>query len=126
MDPQSFLNRLKQLGSAFTTTQLVTLGLTFVLVIGVVVGSAMWLNTPTFRLLMRDADQETLAQVVSRLKEAGVPYQIDDGGGGVRVPSNRVDELRLEILSQGMPGSGRPGWEILDQTRLGVTDLGDE
>ncbi len=123
MNPQSFLDRLKQLGSAFTVTQLVTLGLTFVLVIGVVVGSAMWLNTPTFRLLMRDADQETMAQVVSRLKDAGVPYQLDDGGGGIRVPANRVDELRLEILSQGMPGSGRPGWEILDQTRLGVTDF---
>jgi flagellar M-ring protein FliF len=119
----SFLNRLKQLGSAFTTGQLVTLALTFVLVIGVVVGSAMWLNTPSFRLLMRDADQETMAQVVQRLKDANVPYQIDDLGGGIRVPANRVDELRLEILSQGMPGSGRPGWEILDQTRLGVTDF---
>ena len=83
----------------------------------------MWLSTPTYRLLMSDADPATMAQVVTRLKDAGVPYQIDEGGGGIRVPASRVDELRLEILSQGLPESGRPGWEIFDQTRIGVTDF---
>jgi flagellar M-ring protein FliF len=123
MDSQSFLDRLKQLTASFTPSQLVTLGVTFLLVIGVVVGSALWLNTPTYRLLLSDADPATMAQVVTKLKEAGVPYQIDEGGGGVRVPASRVDELRLEILSKGLPDSGRPGWEILDQNRLGVTDF---
>jgi flagellar M-ring protein FliF len=123
MDPQSFLDRLKQLSTAFTPGQIVTLGAAFLLVIGIVAGSAMWLNTPTYRLLVSDADSATMAQVVTKLKDAGVPYQIDEGGGGVRVPASRVDELRLQILSQGMPDSGRPGWEILDQSRLGVTDF---
>ncbi|HEY6507086.1 MAG TPA: hypothetical protein VIY56_03685, partial [Vicinamibacterales bacterium] len=123
MDPQSFLTRLKDLTASFSASQLVTLVATFVLVIAVVTGSAMWLNTPTYRLLMSDADPQTMAQVVTKLKDAGVPYQLDEGGGGIRVPANRVDELRLEILSQGLPDSGRPGWEIMDQSRIGVTDF---
>jgi flagellar M-ring protein FliF len=123
MDPQSFLNRLKDLTASFTTGQAVTLVATFVLVIAVVTGSALWLNTPTYRLLLSDADPATMAQVVTRLKDAGVPYQLDEGGGGIRVPANRVDELRLEILSDGLPDSGRPGWEIMDGNRMGVTDF---
>ena len=83
----------------------------------------MWLSTPTYRLLLSDADPATMAQVVTRLKDAGVPYQIDEGGGGIRVPASRVDELRLEVLSQGLPESGRPGWEILDRAGFGVTDF---
>jgi len=123
MDPQSFLNRLKDLTASFSAGQLVTLVATFVLVIAVVTGSAMWLNTPTYRLLISGADPETMGQVVTRLKDADVPYQLDEGGGGIRVPANRVDELRLEILSQGLPESGRPGWELMDQSRIGVTDF---
>jgi flagellar M-ring protein FliF len=123
MDSESFLEKFRQLTASFTGAQLITLVVTFLLVIGVVAGSAMWLSTPTFRLLVSGADPETMAQVVTRLKEAGVPYQIDEGGGGVRVPASRVDELRLEILSQGMPESGRPGWELFDQSRIGVTDF---
>jgi flagellar M-ring protein FliF len=39
------------------------------------------------------------------------------------VPSYRVDELRLEFASQGMPASGRIGFEIFDRTAFGVTDF---
>jgi flagellar M-ring protein FliF len=123
MNPDSFLDKLKQLTGSFSPSQMITLGVTFVLVIGVVVGSAMWLNTPTYRLLLSGADQATTAQVITQLKERKVPYQLDEGGGGVRVPASRLDELRLEILSQGLPNSGQPGWEVLSQGGLGITDF---
>ena len=51
MDPQTLLSRLRTLASAFSTTQLVTLAGTFVLVVGIVAGSAWWLNAPTYTLL---------------------------------------------------------------------------
>ena len=68
-------------------------------------------------------DAESAAQVVTRLKSMKVPYQIDPGGGAIRVPSEPVDELRIEFSSQGMPSSGRIGFEIFDRTAFGATEF---
>lgn len=123
MDFSQFLARLKATSANFTTTQLVTLGVAFVLVAGIVGGSALWLNTPTYTLLFADMDPDSAAQVVERLKSQKIPYQLDAGGRSIRVRSERVDELRLELTSQGMPASGRIGFEIFDRTAFGATEF---
>jgi len=119
----ALLERLKALAANFTTTQLATIAGAFVLVVAIVVGSAWWLNRPDYALLFSDMDAESAAQVVSRLKSMKVHYQIDPGGGAIRVPSSQVDELRMEFSSQGMPSSGRIGFEIFDRTAFGATEF---
>ena len=99
MDPEQLAAKLRSLTAPFTTGQLVTLAVTFVLVIGVVIASAMWLQKPTYRLLQSDLDPETMGQVVTRLKSLKVPYELDEGGRGIRVPASRIDELRLEFAA---------------------------
>ena len=123
MDPQSLLSRLRTLTSAFTTTQLVTLAGTFVLVVSIVAGSAWWLNAPTYVLLFSDMDAESAQQVVTRLKAANIPYQLDAGGRGIRVPQDKVDELRLELSAESLPASGRVGFELFDRTQFGATQF---
>lgn len=123
MDFAQLMNRLRSMRSAFTTTQAVTLGAAFVLVVGLVIGSAYWLNAPSYRLLYSEMDAEAASDVVSRLEALGVPYQIGDGGRSVRVPADRLDELRLDFAGQGMPSSGRVGFEIFDRTVFGATDF---
>ncbi|HLG55856.1 MAG TPA: flagellar basal-body MS-ring/collar protein FliF [Vicinamibacterales bacterium] len=117
------LAQLKGFTSKFTLTQLATFAVTFVLVVGMVVGSAMWLNTGDYALLFDDMDAESAAQVITRLKSMKVPYQVDAGGRAIRVRSESVDELRLELSSQGMPASGRIGFEIFDRTAFGATEF---
>ena len=119
----ALLERLKATASNFTTTQLATIAGAFVLVVAIVAGSAWWLNTPDYALLFSDMDAESAAQVVTRLKSMKVRYQIDPGGGAIRVPANQVDELRMEFSSQGMPSSGRIGFEIFDRTAFGATEF---
>ena len=60
MDPEQLAAKLRSLTAPFTSGLLATLALTFVLVIGVVIASAMWLNKPTYRLLQADLDPETM------------------------------------------------------------------
>jgi len=106
-----------------TRTQLVTLGVAFVLVVAVVGGSTWWLNSTDYALLFSDMDSETASQVVSKLKTLKVPYQLDPGGHTIRVANTHVDELRLELTSQGLPASGRIGFEIFDRTAFGATEF---
>jgi flagellar M-ring protein FliF len=123
MDPQQLLARLRTLTSSFSGGQLAMLALSFVMVVGIVVGSAWWLNAPSYVLLFSDMDPESAGQIVTRLKTLKVQYQLDAGGRAIRVPADRVDELRLELTSQGMPESGRVGFEIFDRTAFGATQF---
>ena len=123
MDPQQILDRLKALVSSLSAAQLASLVGAFVLVVGIFAGSALWLNKPTYALLFSDMDAETAGEIVTKLKNLKVQYQLDEGGRGIRVPANRVDELRLELTSQGLPQSGRVGFEIFDRTAFGATEF---
>ncbi len=120
---QPFLARIRGAASALTTAQMITLGVTFVGVVGLVAGSAYWLNAPTYTVLFSDLEPDSASAITARLKASKVAYTIDDGGRTIRVPSTHVDELRLEFAGQGLPAQGRIGFEIFDRTAFGVTDF---
>ena len=123
MNPDQLFAHFKRLTSTLSTTQLASLAAVFVAVVGVLVGSAYYINTPTYAVLFSDMDSESASAVVTKLKAAKVEYVLDEGGRTVRVPNGRVDELRLDFSSQGMPSSGRIGFEIFDRTAFGTTEF---
>ena len=123
MDFEQIVARFKAATASLTAAQLLTLVLSFVLVVGVIVGSAWWLQRPSYVLLFADMDPDAAGEMVTRLKGLKVQYQLDDGGRGIRVPATRVDELRLELSAQGLPASGRVGFEIFDRTAFGATEF---
>ncbi len=123
MNIDQLLAQFKKLTSNLSTAQLAGLAGVFVAVVGVVVGSAYWINRPTYTLLVADMDAETANSVVGRLRADNVPYELRDGGRAVSVPVERVDELRLAFASDGLPSSGRIGFEIFDRTAFGTTEF---
>lgn len=123
MDPKQYLERFKTLRSALTRTQMITIGVVFAVVVVLIVGSATWLSSTEYAPLFSEMDPESAADVVATLKSKKVPYQLDPGGRAVRVPADRVDELRLELTGQGLPTSGRVGFEIFDRTAFGATEF---
>jgi flagellar M-ring protein FliF len=125
MDPEQLSAKLRSFTSAFTTGQLVSLVAAFVLVVGIVIASTMWLQKPTFRLLQADLDPESMGQLVTQLKSMKVPYELDELGRGIRVPASRVDELRIEFAGKGSEG-GLPGWNLFDGQDFGITEFGEQ
>jgi flagellar M-ring protein FliF len=123
VDFQQLFERLKNAGVALSAKQIVTLAIAFVAVVGLVVGTAYWVNAPNYTVLFSEMDPESASSVVGKLKAAKITYTVDDGGRTIRVPSEHVDELRLDMAGQGLPTSGRIGFEIFDRTAFGVTDF---
>lgn len=123
MDPQQILARLKALTESMTPRQLATLAGTFIAVVAIVAGSAWWMTRPTYAPLYVDMDTEAAGQMIERVKALKVPYRLDDGGRTLRVPAEQVDELRLQLSTQGLPASGHLGWEIFDRMQFGATDF---
>jgi len=123
VDFEQLSAHFKRLTATLTTKQITSLALAFVGVVGVVVGSAYYVNAPSYSLLFSDMDPEAAASVVAKLKTDKVPYVLDEGGRTIRVASTRVDELRLAFSAQSMPSSGRIGFEIFDRTAFGTTEF---
>jgi len=121
--PDQILAHLKRLSSTLTPRQIATLVGVFVAVVGVVAGSAYWVSAPTYTLLYSDLDAESAGAVVTRLKSQKIPYILEDGSRAIRVPIERVDELRLDLASQGLPTTGRIGFEVFDRTAFGTTEF---
>src|SRR5580700_2692360 len=76
-----------------------------------------------FRTLYSAMAPEDAAQVVQKLKEAGVDYRLAENGATVQVPSSRLADSRLTLASAGLPKSGRIGFELFDKTSFGATEL---
>lgn len=123
MNPKDVFAPLKQLTKTIGPKQAALLAVVFVAVVGVVVGSAYWMSTPTYSLLASDLDAESAAALVSHLKDIKVPYELADGGRTVRVPAERADELRLDVAGTGLPSAGRIGFEIFDRPAFGTTEF---
>ena len=123
MNPEQLFAQLRKLAASLSAKQLVGLGVVFVAVIGVVVGSAYYISQPTYSLLVGDMDAETANAVIGKLKTNKIAYQLSDGGRSVSVPVEKVDELRLEMSSGGLPSAGRIGFEIFDKPAFGTTEF---
>ena len=76
-----------------------------------------------FRTLYSAMAPEDAAQVVQKLKEAGVDYRLAENGATVQVPSSRLADSRLTLAAAGLPKSGRIGFELFDKTSFGATEL---
>ncbi len=123
MNPQQLLAHVNRLRSTLSTGQIASLIAAFVAVVGVIVGTAYWASTPSYTVLYRDMDPESANAVVAKLKTANTPYLLEDGGSTLMVPAVKVDELRLDFASQGLPTAGRIGFEIFDRTSFGTTEF---
>jgi flagellar M-ring protein FliF len=63
------------------------------------------------------------ANVIARLKEIAIPYEIRENGRAIAVPKDKSDQARLGLAEKNLPMGGVVGWEIFDESRLGATDF---
>ena len=74
------------------------------------------LSTADMVLLYGDLDLADSGEIVTRLDEMSIPYQIRSNGGAIMVPGDQVDRARLLIAQEGLPKGGSLGYEIFDRT----------
>jgi flagellar M-ring protein FliF len=89
-------------------------GLTFLLT---------WSGTGDLQPLYTNLAPEDAAEIVAKLKEKKIPFQLTMDGTGVRIPYEKIHETRLELASQGLPRGTGIGFEVFDDAKLGMTEF---
>ena len=101
------------------------IGLVVVLVLGVAVIPVLALmgKEPDMGVLFANLEREDVQAIVTKLDRQGVPYQVTESGDSIKVPGEKVHELRLQMATDGLPEAGGVGFEIFDRMGLGVTQF---
>jgi len=82
-----------------------------------------WNSAPDYQVLFSNLSQEDAGEMVAKLKEKKIPFELSPGGTSILVPKEKVYEVRLALTAEGLPKGGGVGFEVFDRTSLGTTDF---
>jgi flagellar M-ring protein FliF len=104
------------------------IGLMFVGVTAILaVGLMFFLRPPQqYQTAFSGLASEDAAAIVENLQSSGVPYELTSDGTTIRVPKERVADVRLSAASAGLPKGGSVGFELFDKSSFGITEFAQQ
>lgn len=84
-------------------------------------GVGYWASQPDYRVLFSGMSPEDAGAVTGKLQAKGIPFQLSAGGTTISVPAALAQQVRVELAVAGLPTGGAKGYELLDESPLGVT-----
>ena len=105
------------------TGKKVMLGLGVLALLAVMLAAFFMGRQAEYKVLFANLNDKDGGAVVAQLSTMGVPYQFSQGGNAILVPAQQVHDTRLRLASQGLPKGSVVGFELLDTTRLGMTQF---
>src|SRR4051812_42626634 len=103
--------------------QRISVGLAFIVVLGVLASLAVWSSRADFGLLYGKLDDAEAAKVIAFLDETKVPHKIGQGGAAIYVPRDKVHTIRMQLAAKGVPRGDGVGFEIFDKPNFGISDF---
>jgi flagellar M-ring protein FliF len=122
----AYLQQLRELFLRLSVRQRIMIGAATVLVIGSLFGLRSWQTERNFKTLFQDLSAEDAGMVLARLKESATEIRLENGGKIIKVPAEKVDELRIQMASAGLPKSGRIGFELFDKPNFGTSEFAEQ
>jgi flagellar M-ring protein FliF len=89
--------------------------------VALLVGVSYYASQPDFRVLFGNMSVEDASAVASRLQTQGVSYRLTSNGTTILVPADVVAQTRLDLANEGLPNKGGKGFELFDESPLGMT-----
>jgi flagellar M-ring protein FliF len=82
-----------------------------------------WNSKPEYQVLFSNLSTEDAGEMVNKLKEKKIPFQLASNGTSILVARDQVYDTRLALAAEGLPKGGGVGFEVFDRSNLGATDF---
>lgn len=115
-----------QVGAVFKTLtagKLISLTILIVATVWGLVVFVKWSGKLEYLPLYSKLSAEDAGEVVALLRERKIPYELSHDGSTVLIPREQIHNVRLDLASQGIPRGGGIGFEVFDNTKLGMTEF---
>lgn len=103
--------------------QVRVLAAVFAVLLVILVGWYFLVLRQDYAVLYSELRPQEAASVVEALEKQGVPYRLGAGGSEIRVPMAKLDAARLELASSNVPLGGLDGFELFNDSDMGLTDF---
>ena len=118
---EKLFNQIATLFNRYTVAQRTLIITLAVGMISAIISLVIWANRPEYELLYTEIDPSTASKMVGDLKSNKVKYRLENGGKTILVPTESVSEWRLKFTEQGYVGDMISGYELFDDSDIGMT-----
>lgn len=94
-----------------------------VVAVGVIAAAVFFGSRPDYRVLFSNLSDKDGGAIVAQLSQMNVPYRYTEGGGAIMVPADRVHDVRLKLATQGLPKGAVSGFELMENSKFGITQF---
>jgi flagellar M-ring protein FliF len=126
MNPSAIVPNIKAFLARYSLQQKLAMVFAAGLVIVLTWTMVYFVNKVSYQVLYSDVDPAEAQSIVTKLQGMQVPYELSEDGRTIRVASDKLSEVRIQLASEGLPESGRVGFEIFDRTNFGVTNFQEQ
>ena len=82
-----------------------------------------WSGKSEFHPLYSNLNPEDAGIILNKLKEQKIQYRLASNGSTIMIPQEHVYETRMSMASDGLPRGSGIGFEIFNETKLGMTEF---
>jgi flagellar M-ring protein FliF len=126
MAAPNILEQIRTFFTRYTLQQKLALAGSAALVLVMLWLLVFFVNRVEYQTLYADLDPQEAQGIVQKVQELKIPYQLSEDGRTIKVASDKLSEVRIQLASQGLPESGRVGFEIFDRTNFGLTNFQEQ
>ncbi len=123
---EKFFKQVAAFLQALSLRQKILLGGSAVLVAAVLGGFVLFTQKADYKPLFSGLAPADSQEVAERLAVKNIPYEISTDGSTISIPEDRLDKTRLEFATEGMPQTGRMGFEIFDKPNWAGSDFSEQ
>ncbi len=109
--------------AALDRTKQMRLAMGLVLVLAIAIAGFIYGRQADYRVLYANLSDKDGGAILAQLSQMNIPYKHSDGGSAILVPSDRVNDLRMRLASQGLPKGSVGGFEMMEANRFGMTQF---
>lgn len=118
--------QLKQAAAGLNKKQRMMLAGSAVLTLAILLVFVKLIGKPDYKPLFTDLEQQDAQRLSTQLAAKKIPYEMSTDGKVLSVPADQIDAARIEVASDGMPHSGRLGFELFDKVSWGQTEFDEK
>lgn len=127
---ESLMTNLKQIGSRIKgfwskltlNQKVIGSGVGLLIVIALIILLFNGKSSQPMEVLYADLTEKDAAAIVEKLEEEKIPYQLEDQGATILVPSPIKYSTRLKLAAEDLP-QGHAGLELFRETSFGETQM---
>ncbi len=115
---------LEKLQAIWQNVSLVQRALLAAVVLTLVITGALvihWARKPDMQVLYRELSPEEASKITEKISEKSIAYELDNGGTTIKVPREKIYQLRLDMAREGLPTGQQGGYAIFDKEKIGIS-----